>query len=1218
MILLCFSIFEDVSCYKMELTLSLLNVGQLLTILHSVAFSLASNVSVNIEVSVAGLVDGELHAVSTPEGPTKDIHSSYPAHVTLSHYISHGEVNPLLHSKLTTLSIISNSVIEKFTGSPYLRDNSKAIYKLNQLHSEYSSSLRPTDDTFSSLKHSHTKYLSSSLSLDPNLVPSHFPSIHILDMDRNFQRHEQFVSEPNIKFEKYSKPTPHMSMMATEIPFIAGTYSHTTSVVTSNITFIHKTGSPSRSTIAPFKPSENDVPPNTLSHSLSSTLKPSVFTSGVPFTHEIQSPSLNTMTPSLFKSSQEAGLPSSSDFHSFIPSPQTLMVTSRVSLIPEIDLHSLSSTPPTSFTSLDMSYSSRRDFHSLMSTPFTSVGTTEKHFVAKTGSLPINTVPYTSVNTSSKESQPTMSSTYITGSPQTLEVPSGHIVMFTSQTETHFMTNAISQGFVSSNKPFAMNPVSDAITTVLHSSRNLSTKLHSVESIHKTSTATMITTSISKSQSNVDVLPQTSTTSYSSTLVNSFLFLNPSTNPSSSSQSLTASHVSHQPHLSSYSVSSSSVSSSHFTNILSTYFLSVSAAFPDSTSEPVTMVTIRPSSTIGGSLYTTAITSSFPSMTFLPSNSLAITSSNAGILPTMILTGHSTSEVPPFQTSKLNLHPSTTLEPSFISRTSQSYVTPKLPSSSIINLSSTVATPSTTSEELNEMSSSTNPPGTATSAVPVDNTTSAVTVDNTTSAVTVDNTTSAVMVDNTTSVVTVDNITSAVTVDNTTSAVTVDNTTSAVTVDNITSAVTVDNTTSAVTVDNSTFPAPLESTTMSSPVETLSTNNPTLDKSFSTREYWVIMELSTPLDMDIQDGGFLKELELSLALSYSKGKEIEVEKDAEVKQLIQNLNPEEDILLSRRRKRRRKKRASTIDGHTAQIIDLSRNVEIASSSELVFYIMSGGVNIPAVTCATTFSELSVQELTLLLGVVVLTPVSSYDAVPTTASPPADSNLVILLSIFIPLVILSSCMCCCCMFCVICGPKKKENERTMAPDTFRMLEFKQKFPYKPYPPNQTPRDFKEQPSDDDIVLGTEINLGGDFIEVDPTPRVFPDGDNNFNLESFQLPETIPKTNRGLEPSVTEPPVSSSQNELLDKPNHNRNVSDSEATMRNLPHLQPSSRSNSEYKKAQREISKILEPGDRSKPRKKRKKQEEQSSSQLTNEDEKFSRGPTKVRKEGLDK
>ncbi|XP_071831304.1 uncharacterized protein [Apostichopus japonicus] len=837
----------------MELTLSFLNVGQLLTILHSVAFSLASNVSINIEVSAAGLVDGELHAVSTPEGSTKDIHSSYPPHVPLSHSISlPGEVSPVLHSKLTT-----SSAIKKLTGSPYLRDNSKTIYKLN-VSAFYSAS-------------------------------------------------------------------------------------------------------------------------------------------------------------------------SYQSYHSFTKSV-------------------LSPTP-------------------------------------------------------------------------------------------------------------------------------------------------------------------------------------------------------------------------------------VNQAFPDSTSEPVTMVTIRPTSTIGGNLYTIAITSSFPSMTFLPSNSLAITSSNAGIVPTVILTSHSTSQVPPIQTSKLNSHPSTTLEPSFISRTSQSYATPKLPS--------TVTTSSTTSEEINAMSSSTSPPGTATSAVtvdnttsavPVDNTTSAVTVDNTTSAVTVDNTTSAVTVDNTTSAVTVDNTTSAVTVgnttsavpvdnktsavtvdnttsavtvdnttsavtvdnttsavtvdnttsavpvdnttsavtvDNTTSAVTVDNTTSAVTVDNTTSAVTVDNTTSAVTVDNSTFAAPLSSTTMSSPVEKVSTNNPTLDKSFSTREYWVMMELSTPLDMDIQDGGFLKELELSLALSYSKGKEIEVEKDAEVKQLLQNLNPEEDILLSRRRKRRRRKRASTIDGHTAQIIDLSRNVEIASSSELVFYIMSGGVNIPAVTCATTFSELSVQELTLLLGVVVLTPVSSYDAVPTTASPAADSNLVILLSIFIPLVILSSCMCCCCMFCVMCGPKKKENERTMAPDTFRMLEFKQKFPYKPYPSNLTPRDFKEQPSDDDVALGTEINLGGDLIEVDPTPRVYPDGDNNFNLESFQLPKTIPKTNRGLEPSVTEPPVSSSQNELLDKPNHNRNVSDSEATMRNLPHLQPSSRSNSEYKKAQREISKILEPGNRSKPRKKRKKQEEQSSSQLTNEDEKFSRGPTKI-------
>ncbi|PIK34181.1 hypothetical protein BSL78_28992 [Apostichopus japonicus] len=404
-----------------------------------------------------------------------------------------------------------------------------------------------------------------------------------------------------------------------------------------------------------------------------------------------------------------------------------------------------------------------------------------------------------------------------------------------------------------------------------------------------------------------------------------------------------------------------------------------------------------------------------------------------------------------------------------------------LPDSTSEPVTMVTISPSSTIGELNWRSSSTSTPGMVTSAVTVDNTTSAVSVDNTTSALTVDNTTSAVTVDNSTSVVTVDNATTAVTVDNTTSAVTVDNTTSAVTVDNTTSTVTVDNT--------------------------------------KTASYQLLC------DMDIQDGGFLQEMELSLALSYSKAKEIEVEKDADVKQLLQNLNPEEDILLRRRRKRRR--RASTIDGHTAQIIDLSRNVEIASSSELVFYIMSGGVNIPAVTCATTFSELSVQELTLLLGVVVLTPVNSYNAVPTTASPPADSNLVILLSILIPLVILSSCMCCCCMFCVMCGPKKKENERTMAPDTFRMLEFKQKFPYKPYPPNQTPRDFKEQPSDDDVVLGTEINLGGDFIEVDPTPRVFPDGDSNFNLESFQLPETIPKTNRGLEPSVTEPPVSSSQ-------------------------------------------------------------------------------------------
>lgn len=46
-----------------------------------------------------------------------------------------------------------------------------------------------------------------------------------------------------------------------------------------------------------------------------------------------------------------------------------------------------------------------------------------------------------------------------------------------------------------------------------------------------------------------------------------------------------------------------------------------------------------------------------------------------------------------------------------------------------------------------------------------------------------------------------------------------------------------------------------------------------------------------------------------------------------------------------------------------------------TTGELVYYINAGGTNIPALECATTFAELSLQELTLLMDMVVLSPVT---------------------------------------------------------------------------------------------------------------------------------------------------------------------------------------------------------------------------------------------------
>ncbi|XP_071809088.1 uncharacterized protein [Asterias amurensis] len=308
----------------------------------------------------------------------------------------------------------------------------------------------------------------------------------------------------------------------------------------------------------------------------------------------------------------------------------------------------------------------------------------------------------------------------------------------------------------------------------------------------------------------------------------------------------------------------------------------------------------------------------------------------------------------------------------------------------------------------------------------------------------------------------------------TTYPTTLSGTTSPTTLSGTTSPTTLSGTTSPTTLSGSANPM---STTLSG------TTSPTLDESYSTRPFRLTMDVIVPEVTDITTDDFISTLELNLALAYTEGKTRRDDREAEIQNLLDKLNPDNDPLLYRR-----KKRAMTVDGNTAQIVEIARDPTYAVNVVIVFYIAVESGSIQATESKAIFDELTLTELTFYLGVVVETnpiEVIPPDVVMTT--PPASGSsyvwiilLVIGLSGFFFLA-------CCCCFCICCRhPVKTSRDGTMDMDTLKMLQHQQKYPYKPYKtPNQTPRGFdvaKETDTNNDAADGLEAGAGSSGMKL----------------------------------------------------------------------------------------------------------------------------------------
>ncbi|XP_022105691.1 uncharacterized protein LOC110987339 isoform X2 [Acanthaster planci] len=274
-------------------------------------------------------------------------------------------------------------------------------------------------------------------------------------------------------------------------------------------------------------------------------------------------------------------------------------------------------------------------------------------------------------------------------------------------------------------------------------------------------------------------------------------------------------------------------------------------------------------------------------------------------------------------------------------------------------------------------------------------------------------------------------------------------------------------------------------TTATVAMTTSSLTYPTLDRSFSTNPFWLKVDVSIQEDIDVKQRDFIVAMETSLAAAYSEGKALKDARATVVQDLLEQLNPDNDPLLNVRRKR-----AVTVDGNTAQVIDVSRDVSYPESAVLVFYIAEGDTSIPAGESKAIFSELTLQELTFYLQVVVQSfPTEFIEAVVITTSPPPDlTPLWIVLGVFGGLALMF-CGCCCCFFVcrICCRPRPKSaRDGPMDMDTLKMLQHKQKYPYRPYKsPNQTPRGFdiaKETDGTVDAVIAKETSSAGSKVRL----------------------------------------------------------------------------------------------------------------------------------------
>ncbi|XP_071491263.1 uncharacterized protein [Diadema antillarum] len=239
----------------------------------------------------------------------------------------------------------------------------------------------------------------------------------------------------------------------------------------------------------------------------------------------------------------------------------------------------------------------------------------------------------------------------------------------------------------------------------------------------------------------------------------------------------------------------------------------------------------------------------------------------------------------------------------------------------------------------------------------------------------------------------------------------------------------------------------------------------TLDTSFATSPYWLKMDIGIPTDTNDKDPTFRLELETNLARMYAEAERRNTQREAEVEQLLQDLNPENNPALGPALRRRR--RAATVDSSTAQIIDVTRNTQDPGMATLIFYMVQDGTKVPAGESSVVLQELNMQEMTLYLGVAVYTLPAEYEP-QTTEMPtaPPDRRLWIIGAVLGPLAFLMLlCLCCC---CCCCNRRPTKEEGPMDPDTFKMLQFKAKYPYRPYPPSQQDQHLQPVPRGFDVV------------------------------------------------------------------------------------------------------------------------------------------------------
>ncbi|XP_041472882.1 uncharacterized threonine-rich GPI-anchored glycoprotein PJ4664.02-like isoform X2 [Lytechinus variegatus] len=255
-------------------------------------------------------------------------------------------------------------------------------------------------------------------------------------------------------------------------------------------------------------------------------------------------------------------------------------------------------------------------------------------------------------------------------------------------------------------------------------------------------------------------------------------------------------------------------------------------------------------------------------------------------------------------------------------------------------------------------------------------------------------------------------------------------------------------------------------TNSSTEPRTTQTRTPTpFDTSFATKPYWLTMGLAIDENINVNAPSYVEEMEGNLADMYVEANRRSNQRMVEVEQLLDQLDPERNPAVDPGGARRR--RAVTVDTITAQIIDMTRLTNPTKNVDLTFYIVEEGTKLLSGEAKAVLDELTLQEMTLYMAVPVNSP--PIEVVPSTtvmpsAEPPA--RLWIIAAVLVPLALLFFCCLCCC--CCCCGRKPRKEDGPMDPDTFKMLQFKAKYPYRQYPGSPQDQHLQPVPRGFDVV------------------------------------------------------------------------------------------------------------------------------------------------------